>query len=292
MHAWRLPPSSPLAPAPPNSRPSSSSSSSSTLRASPTSDSRRTPRTERRGTRAGVLTYVVSAPYVPVLSWLRGTSAPVELHVGAGDDALLHGAYVSSINEDCAIVVLSLNRCIRIVNEVSSDKEKKKKKKTELASEQRDLRCACCHPSKSLGRCCDRRRLRQVAGSPTQHLPHAVGHPDGRVGHGSPAEGHVGSDGLLHHPLDVLPPQPAPLVLHRFGAQPAEPFAVEVGLHAADVVSGAVLTQPAALALHQLDLHCSVDDSRRERGVGGGCHGLHINGDEATESSPCCEVGI
>lgn len=115
--------------------------------------------------------------------------------------------------------------------------------------------------------------MEDVAGAPAQHLAHAVGDAEGRVVAELAAEGHVVPDGLLQALaaalLLLLPPGLGHLVPDSLGAQPAEPPPAELGLHAGDVLTGAVLPEPTALALGRLDLHasarwnCNADGSDR-----------------------------
>uniref|UniRef100_A0A0A9GIZ7 Uncharacterized protein n=1 Tax=Arundo donax TaxID=35708 RepID=A0A0A9GIZ7_ARUDO len=106
-------------------------------------------------------------------------------------------------------------------------------------------------------------------GPPPQHLPHAVGDPERGAPPALAAEGHVVPERLLQPRCgcataaapSLLHPPSGRLVPHRLRAEPAEPQPAEGRPHAEDVVPGAVLPQPAALALGTL--YCYLHGRRR-----------------------------
>ena len=82
-----------------------------------------------------------------------------------------------------------------------------------------------------------RRRGRREIAPPPEHLPHAVSDVHGRIGLIVAAEGDVGLDGLVQAGAGLAP---AKLIADGLGAEAAEPFALEFGLHLSDVILCAV----------------------------------------------------
>lgn len=99
-----------------------------------------------------------------------------------------------------------------------------------------------------------RRRSRHVARPPPKHEPHSIGDTNRRVSFEFTTKRHVGIDSFFQAHQWLL--ASLSFVSYSFRAKPTQPFPFKFSLNFADIILGAVLFQPTAIARdNQLNLH-------------------------------------